>query len=34
VSYGFSDQGLTLIPMIPSLCAWGQQHGERQGRRD
>jgi len=34
VSYSFSDHGLTLIPVIQSLCVWGLQHGERQGRRD
>ncbi|WP_286161002.1 winged helix-turn-helix transcriptional regulator [Aphanothece minutissima] len=34
VSYSFSDYGRTLIPVIQSLCAWGQQHGVRQGRRD
>ena len=34
VSYSFSDHGLTLIPVIQSLCAWGQEHGEGQGRRD
>ncbi len=34
VSYSFSAYGRTLIPVIQSLCAWGQQHGVRQGRRD
>jgi DNA-binding HxlR family transcriptional regulator len=34
VSYSFSDYGRTLIPVIQSLCAWGQQHGVRQGRRN
>ena len=31
VSYSFSDDGRTLIPVIQSLCVWGQLHGGRQG---
>ncbi len=34
VSYCFSVYGRTLIPLIQSLCAWGEQHVRRQSRSD
>ncbi len=32
VSYRFSAYGRSLIPLIQSLCAWGEQHLQRQDR--
>ncbi|MCP9850380.1 helix-turn-helix domain-containing protein [Cyanobium sp. Morenito 9A2] len=29
VSYGFSAYGRSLIPVLQTLCAWGQSHRER-----
>lgn len=34
VSYSFTDYGRSLIPLIQTLCAWGEQHVKRQSNSD
>jgi DNA-binding HxlR family transcriptional regulator len=33
VRYSISPYGMTLLPVLESICAWGQQHLARQTKR-
>ncbi|GBE66791.1 hypothetical protein MFM001_32530 [Mycobacterium sp. MFM001] len=33
VHYSISDYGLTLAPVLATLCDWGRQHMQRRGQR-